>query len=569
MPSRTRRQPSSVSSSWRLVEGENDSFDTTLAPSFHEKDLSSPPSSMQPSSGLPSQLSDGMSLDSQDSIRDFSRHQDDPDNIMREPFRPSLPSARGTSYSSGTATVTPGMELRMPRVEVESARRRRGGYEGEDAGLRRRGLGQASNGRKRGSRHYDEDEHSRALKDRMLDSVPSAMRELLLWVLDIIIMAFRYAKKPLALMLAIYISFGAIIMAQNMVTRSLYVSLSPICRIPGASLFPLPFCPSPPTVKTNDEEPDVFEFDELMGVQGNLEKVLEKSAEGVSLPYEMKRSEITVRDLRTLVKASEIQVRDELVHEFDSYVDIARQSSSDLQRFNGHCGSAVDSVISINRWTSRYIDSLSPSEEKPSLMSAWTSWVFSPFLPSDRYFNERMILEKYVEHTAQVSERITALILEAQVVLSTLEKAENHLSHIHQLTQSSAADTNTKRGEVFWNLWTLVGQNVKLNNLDSQLKLLRRVETHRTDAVKQVMALVMELQDIQVKLEDLRDRVAAPELTRGMPNGLPLSVHIETIERGVERLEGARRRIGVAEEERVREVLKGVGVKDEPWIDAR
>ena len=70
-------------------------------------------------------------------------------------------------------------------------------------------------------------------------------------------MAFRYAQRPLAVLLAIYLLCGGLIMVQNMVTQSLFVSLSPLCRIPGASYLDLPFCPhlaDPPAVEPKDRD---------------------------------------------------------------------------------------------------------------------------------------------------------------------------------------------------------------------------------------------------------------------------------------------------------------------------
>ncbi len=57
------------------------------------------------------------------------------------------------------------------------------------------------------------------------------------------------------------------------------------------------------------------EFDGLMDVQDHFEQVLEKSARGVSLPMEMKRSEQSIRDLRTIVRYSNLQSKEELVLE--------------------------------------------------------------------------------------------------------------------------------------------------------------------------------------------------------------------------------------------------------------
>ncbi|KAG7124712.1 hypothetical protein HYQ44_001897 [Verticillium longisporum] len=321
------------------------------------------------------------------------------------------------------------------------------------------------------------------------------------------------------------------------------------------------------------------EFDDLMNVQASFEQVLERSADGVSLPMEMKRSESSIRDLRTMVRYSELPARDELVFHFDEYIATARQTASDLQKFNTHVGSAVDSVISINHWTSRYLDALDASTAAADADSAgtglavWTSWLFAPFQPATVPFDERALLDKYIEHTALVSDRIAGLIVEAQAVLRLLTRAEDHLSLIYDVVTRSHRSVRDSRDDVLWTLWSLVGaNNRRISDLNGQLRLLRAVDTQRSQAVSQVSALVVELEKIEAGLGDLRDRVAEPGLARsaigpgpglGDRGAIPLSVHVETIDRGVDRLEEARRRIRDAEDDKVREALARGGVKDE------
>lgn len=572
-----------------MVEGENDSFDTSILPSLGDSPV--PPSSA--STGLPTQpfSQDGMSFGSQDSIRDFAAYQDDEQNILREPFRPSM-SGLNISNNGGDNYRTPDPEFRMPRVDVESEGTGSGrtirGYGmdfggGDRGGVRRRGndhVGSPTKHRNDRRRYDDHDEYyrrelrrerQRLSQERLGGSVSSWIYSGFAWLFGVVALAFRYAQKPLAILLAIYLSFGGIIIVQNMATRSITTSLSPLCRIPGLSFFNIPFCPSPDTIITdpNGPSPQPVEFDDLMTVQAQFEQVLEKSADGVSLPFEMKRSETAIRDLRSLVRHSDLQARDELLLEFDGYVDTARRTASDLQKFNTHVGSAVDAVISINRWTSRYIDTLAPeSDEDPSsgALVGWAAWLFHPFQPATDYmFNERILLNKYIEHTALVSERIATLILEAQAVLRLLTKAEDHLALIYDISSRSSADTAQRRDSVLWNLWTIIGGNsAQLNSLSQQLVLLRRVDIQRSTAVTQVNALIMELEAIQAGLGDLRDRVAEPALLQGANRPeIPLSVHIETIDRGVERLEDARRRIRAAENDRVRDALVKGGLRDD------
>ncbi|TQV96270.1 hypothetical protein V2A60_003306 [Cordyceps javanica] len=609
MSSRRRQIP--VEDSWRIVDGENDSFDTSLLPGAtpDDDDVLSPLSSEQPSSGLPSQLPPGSqsqpnsNFGSQDSIRDFAKHQADDNVILREPFRPSIPSSvvGSSSHSPRSAHSyrTPEPQFRMPTVDFGSDRRsscqssrtvRPGTVDssprgGESAVVRRRGYASQTSPVKRRSarprmKHDDSETHHRG-RDDDGPSILSISAGIARWAVAVIGLAFQYAKRPLALLLAVYLSCGAIIVTQNMLQRSVYHSLSPICRLPGASLLNLPFCPGGGSGVGGDA-PDLpaqpVEFDDLMGVQAKFEDVLERSVDGASLPLEMKRSETGLRDLRTLVKHSDIQGRDELLFELDGFVDTARQSAADLQRFNTHVGSAVDAVITINRWTARYIDSLAPlssdvggaaSHSSPSSsLATWSGWLFSPFQPAEQVFSERVLRDKYIEHTTLVSERIAALLLEAQAVLRLLTKAEDHLSLIYEVSSRSAAALSSRRDEILWNVWTLVGGNARrLGHLSRQLALLRRVDAQRSSAVAQVSALVLELEAIQAGLGDLRDRVAEPGVLRdgGSPAaaGLPLTIHIETIDRGVERLEAARRRIRAAEDDRVREALAKGGVRDD------
>ncbi|KAK7985348.1 hypothetical protein PG988_002970 [Apiospora saccharicola] len=548
-----------VESSWRMVEGgENDSFDTSIVNDPYEDEVvfSTQPSQLSSSQGL--------SLNSQDSIRDFANDADEEQVIMRAPFQPSLASTRHTSMDNDQ---TPVPEFFMPKVPVESPRRtvrssRTVQPEYDDRVVMRRrtnrqpsdASGQAYQRRHVPERRSQRPNHeTNSVWDKFAASTPSFIFDVVAWCISILGMALNIAKYPLAICLAVYILLGAGMMVRNMVTNSISTSLSPLCRIPGASMLDLPFCPDLPAVPGSKGKNPV-EFDELMHVQSNFEKVLEDSAKGVSLPMEMKRAEASVRDLRTLIKYSDLPAREELVYEFDGYIDNVRTIATDLQTFNTHVGSAVDSVISINRWTSRYIDSIAAEREaNDNMVARWSGWLFSPFQP--QVFDERMLLDKYVEHTGLVSDKIANLIIEAQAALRLLSQAENNLQLINEHVVRSGNEVKAKKSEVFWDLWTLVGANNKrLHNLKAQLGLLGQVETQRTSAVEQLIGLVHDLGDIQTKLSDLRDRVVAPELLADQTS-IPLSVHIETINAGVERLESARSRIRAEENDRIQQAL--------------
>src|SRR5690606_1364050 len=90
---------------------------------------------------------------------------------------------------------------------------------------------------------HNSGEHDKTVSEHIVAFIPNMILGVLSWVIGVIGLAFRYAQRPLAVLLAIYFFCGAFIMVQNMVTKSLFVSLSPLCRIPGSSYLDLPFCP--------------------------------------------------------------------------------------------------------------------------------------------------------------------------------------------------------------------------------------------------------------------------------------------------------------------------------------
>lgn len=542
-----------IEDSWRIVEGENDSFDTSILPP--SEDVLFPLSSENPSSGFPSQIASSPSQSqsqpqsSQDSIRDFNTHQSDEQVILRSPFRPSVASL----------PRSPEPQFKMPILDMESGSRRSSGRSSvtvrPDDYIRRRNINKSTGSpTKRRVHRYAPEPHIEE---------PSAASHILSWGLSVIGLAFRYAKRPLAVLLAIYLSCGAIIMTQNMLFRSISASLSPLCRIPGVTLLNLPFC---------DFDSRSVEFDDMVGVQSKFEDVMAISYAGVSIPFEMTRSEASLRDLGTLISISNIQSRDELLFELNAYIDTSGETVDDLTAFNVHIGSAVDFVVIVNRWTSRYISSIDASSNPSSLLSTVSNWLFHPFQLTDAAFSSIMLREKYKEHATLVTERITSLIEEAQGILRKLVKAKGHLGAMHTISTQTSADINPGSDHIFHGIWTFLGGRSR--NLAQQLALLKEVDTQRSSAIDQVTALVVELKSIRATLYDLRKSVDEP-LVDVSPekhgSALPLKAHVETIELGIQRLAAARKRISAAEDDEVKKVVARGGLRptDEKLIDGK
>lgn len=381
------------------------------------------------------------------------------------------------------------------------------------------------------------------------------------WIIDVIGTALSTLKTPISLILAGYILVGLLLVMRNIFTSSIYSALSPICRIPGSSFLHLPMCQMAASVKYQDSDPPPVHFDDLMAVQSQFEAVLEETAGGASLPLDMKRSEASIRDLRQIVRHSGLRSRNELVLEFDGFIETARIASYDLQKFNSHVGRSVDNILTTARWTKRVLDGIVDLESSRGAISKFFGHrILAPFQPMR--FTENALLANYVTHTRLVEEEIHRLIAEAQALLRVLQNLEDRLDVIHGIAVRDDIHLQSSKADLLSQLWTMAGGNRnKIGKFDTQLRLLGHVATYRKSAIAYVSGTMVKLQGMGTELEELRERVGAVELLRGR-RGVPLSVHIENIELGVERLEQGRNRAKEIENDVLRKTQSAIGEID-------
>jgi hypothetical protein len=344
------------------------------------------------------------------------------------------------------------------------------------------------------------------------------------------------ATNPLTKsLLAIWLVVGAFMLAGNFVNNTVTLALSPLCRIPGSSLLNLPFCPSGSTPELSGPA----EFDKLVEAQAQFEDVLAASASGSFLSLEMKSSEAGIRDLKHVVAYSNLPSKHELVLEFDGFVETARMASADLSKFNSHIGRALDHILSTNRWTLQVIDGVASEDAARGSLNKWFSNnfnVFAPFQPVA--LSQNVLLDQYLRHTSAVEEQILTLINEAHVLLGVLENLDGRLDIIASIATRDGVRVENGREQLLSHLWTkLGGSRGSVAKLDKQLSLLNNVSQYRRMAWAHVNGAVIKLMAIRDNLEDLRERVAMPETVGDV---VPLEVHIENINLGIERLEQQR-----------------------------
>ncbi|RMD43850.1 hypothetical protein DV735_g1347, partial [Chaetothyriales sp. CBS 134920] len=380
------------------------------------------------------------------------------------------------------------------------------------------------------------------------------------YVLSILQSIFVLLRQPIAILLALYLFAGLLTLTYNLFTNSLAASLSPLCRLPLSSR--LPICATyqhfsaassgqqAPTLSDRaaaDVEP---EFEALMSTHDQLSDILSSSSAATSLPLDMKRSETSIRDLRQIVRFSSLSARNELVLEFDGFIDTARTASYDLQKFNSHVGRTIDVVLSTARWTERILDDMAVQDQQQqdrslsSSLSAYLSQLLSPFHPLTSStalsgFSHTRLLETYIAHTRIISDQLSSLITQASALLMTLQSLEDRLDLIHAIALQSQHSTELSRADTLSHLWTMLGGNrADLARYECQLHLLQQVGEYRRLAWAHVSGTLVKLQAVQAELEELRERA---------------------IRLGVERLEVERERARSVQRSEIAKVMNAGG----------
>ena len=482
-----------------------------------------------------------------------------------ENARPKAAKLSPTSAQTGSNSTGP--ELIMPSINTEPMTNSKVSHSGNVEARKRAQRSQRletparkvpTQSRRRKVDSQDKLEHTFEVIDGLMVSVFS-------WAFEVLGKTLHALNTPISYALAIYVFIGMLLLLRNLLTASIYSALSPICRLPGTSILQLPMCKPPLSAnyagQETLDEPHV-EFDQLMNVQSKFESIMEESASGLSLPRDMKRGEASIRDLRTVVKFSHLHSRNELVLEFDGFIETARLASFDLQKFNSHVGRSVDMILSTNHWTRRVLDDIAIQKSERGAISVFVNdRLLAPFQPIK--FTENKLLEQYIEHTQVVEREIERLVEEAQALLQVLQNLEDRLDIINEIAVRDDVYAKGARDEILAQLWTKLGGNKsKVDKFDSQISLLRHVNQYRRAAFDHISGTILKLQAMGSELEELRERVAGSSALDDRTR-VPLGVHIENIELGLERLEAGRDRLRKTEEAQYRRIMDRMDDKEE------
>jgi hypothetical protein len=167
---------------------------------------------------------------------------------------------------------------------------------------------------------------------------------------------------------------------------------------------------------------------------------------------------------------------------------------------------------------------------------------------------QEVIVDAFATAMDAFSISIERLILEAEISLHNLDVLEEDLSALRDAVVREDVSITAEKTELLGAMWTKLGGNKRpLRDYESRLNLLRGLSYFRKQAHAHVVAALQTLNLMREDMVDLRERVAAPELVHGR---IPLHVHIESIQNGLQRLQEGRVRAKEREEKAISNAMR-------------
>lgn len=163
-------------------------------------------------------------------------------------------------------------------------------------------------------------------------------------------------------------------------------------------------------------------------------------------------------------------------------------------------------------------------------------------------------METFLLSMDNIASQMFRLREEADISMDHLTRLEEHLIVLHEITHRDNKQLTAAHEDVLAELWTWVGGNrVQLRKMNLDLGLLKNVDRYRKKAREHVVATLETLHTLDADMEELRTRVAAPDL---LGDKIPIEVHIKSIKAGVERLKVGQIRASLKQGETVTKILE-------------
>ena len=205
-------------------------------------------------------------------------------------------------------------------------------------------------------------------------------------------------------------------------------------------------------------------------------------------------------------------------------------------------------IIAVNDYASQMIEA-AQSNPKGSASLVNFIWPFRSLTTS----SETLLTSTFEQSLSVLSGNLGRMIISAESSLYDLDKLEEALNTIHSILVREDVSISSQKSEVLADLWTFLGRNRdKLRQFENNLNLLKALSIYRTRALAQVVAALHALRTLNSDMEELRDRVIAPEIVGG---AIPIEVHVQSIKRGIDRLKEGQERAKRMEREKIHSIV--------------
>lgn len=314
--------------------------------------------------------------------------------------------------------------------------------------------------------------------------------------------------------------------------------VAPLCNLPVVS-SQISYCAS--DSQTLPFSPDL---PGLMGLQGQLESVMEESISSSIAAVDMKRSELAVRDLATLVEQSSLVAKDSLAKNLNAFAQDAKAAGQNLQKFSSRVGGAVEEIVGLNEYVLLLLQQAA-QDVQPQVSSDPAQHVLNALLLSipSRLFASRKegIEAAWYKSTGIMKSTVERLIHECKLNKDNLDRLEVKLGVINGMVVRENAHITKKENDVLHKLWTKLGKKKgKLRDFKPHKKLLKGVQKNHRKALSHVTRALLQLEIVLSELEALNKQVSNPALTQR--SGIPIKDHWHILKKGTERLREGKKR---------------------------
>jgi len=171
-----------------------------------------------------------------------------------------------------------------------------------------------------------------------------------------------------------------------------------------------------------------------------------------------------------------------------------------------------------------------------------------PFSLSNTNPTEEAVIEAFLMSMDNIATHMVRLRDEAEISMGHLMRLEEHLIVLHETTHRDNKELAVMNTFVEFLAALFEGNPSRFLEIRSNLDLLKNVEKYRRKALEHIVVTLQALHALDADMEDLRTRVAAPEVAG---DGIPIEVHIKSIKAGVERLKEGQMKASLREGESI------------------